>query len=115
MTYHLHCPLLFGLLFLFLISFGIVGWLALHEGVSPISHFFDLLLHDHVMQLVMLDFAFFFVWVFLWMIDRARQTNRSAAPWIIVGIFAASLMIYFFILTEKRAAASSPAGDDRPS
>ncbi len=116
MPYHLRRPLLSVLLILFLISFVVIGWFALREGVSPVSHFFDLLQHDRVMQLVMLDFTFFFIWVFLWMIDRARQTNRTAAPWIIVGILAASLMIYLFILTEKnRNPASSLCGPDQPS
>ncbi len=86
----------------FLIAFAALTWMAWSEMEAPLQHTWDLLKHDRIFQMVMLDFTFFFIWVFLWMIDRARKTQRNPFPWIIVGLLVATLMIYLFVLTEPR-------------
>ncbi len=102
MEYHTNPRILLILLIVFAGGFIIIGFCALGEYANPLQHLWDLLVHDHVVQLIMFDFLFFFVWVFLWMIDRGKLRNRRMFPWLVVGIVAATLMIYIFILSERR-------------
>ncbi|MBI3766770.1 MAG: hypothetical protein HY277_09765 [Ignavibacteriales bacterium] len=81
--------------------------MSLIEAQSPFAHFWNLMLHDRIFQVVMLDFTFFFVWVFFWMIDRARMNGRNPYPWLLVGMCVATLMIYLYILTERRGSTQS--------
>ncbi len=92
----------------FVIPFVAVGIMALLEGADPVSHLFDLLLHDRVVQLIMIDFVFFFVWVVLWMIDLGRREKRNVLVWIPLGLIAGTLMITLFVL-------SNPRKTERPS
>ncbi len=82
----------------FALSYLIFGELAMREWSDPVAHFLDLLLHDRVVQLIMIDFFFFFVWVVFWMIDYGRRERRRVLYWIPLGAIAATLMITLFLL-----------------
>ena len=86
---------------LFVAGFIILGLLTLGQFDHPLSHYGDLLMHDHIVQMIMFDFLFFFLWVFFWMIDRGKVRNRRVFSWLLVGLVAATLMIYLFILSER--------------
>jgi lysylphosphatidylglycerol synthetase-like protein (DUF2156 family) len=83
MQLHTHRALLLPLFVVFLGGFFLLGWLALAAYKSPLEHLWDLTRHDRIFQLVLYDFLFFFVWVFLWMIDRgkARGVRRIRGLW----------------------------------
>lgn len=102
MELHTNNKLLSLLLVVFMIGFVALGILALDQFNHPFDHFRDLVTHDRVVQMIMFDFIFFFIWVFLWMIDRGKKTGRVVVPWLVVGIVAATLMVYIFILTGRK-------------
>ncbi len=102
MELHTNRKLLLGLLIAFCLGFAVLMWIAWTEIPAPLDHLWQLTLHDRMFQLVTLDFLFFFFWVFFWMVDRARRTQRNLFPWLIVGLLSATLMIFLFILTESK-------------
>lgn len=102
MPLHTNRRLLVALTIPFTITFLVLLWSSVAGTGNPGARFFDLLFHDRVFQLVMFDFTFFFIWVFLWMIDRGREKGRMVFPWLIVGLLCATLMIHLFIATEKQ-------------
>jgi uncharacterized BrkB/YihY/UPF0761 family membrane protein len=99
---HTNKRLLSILFILFCVVFVGLGVLTLIECPSPFAHALDLLLHDRIVQLVMVDFAFFFLWVYFWIIDQSRATKRNPIPWFIVGLIAATIMIYAFVLSGQK-------------
>ena len=102
MELHTNKKLLTLHLILFVTGFTVLAILAFGQFTNPFDHFADLLLHDRIVQMVMFDFFFFFLWVLYWMIDRGKRSGRRVLPWVLVGILAATLMIYIFILTERK-------------
>jgi hypothetical protein len=84
-----------------------LGILSRSAYEHPLQHYIDLLLNDRIVQIIMLDFLFFFIWVVLWMADQRRETGRRVVLWIPLGLVAASLMIYLFIIARRKEEASS--------
>lgn len=104
---HTNRALMTILLVIFTVGFILLGILSLLEYEHPLSHYMELLFHDRIVQIIMLDFLFFFIWVVLWMIDCGRKSGRSAIGWIPLGLIAASLMIYLYVITERKDRSSS--------
>ena len=102
MNLHTNPRILSILLIFFLTGFCLLGISALMQFDHPLEHYIDLLMHDRVVQMIMFDFLFVFIWVFLWMIDQEKPFRRYVFRWILIGMIAATLMIYLFILLDRR-------------
>lgn len=102
MQLHTHRPILWGLLIMFLLGFIWLGWLYIVETPEPLSHAKELIVGDRFVQFLLFDFACFFIWVALWMIDFSCPRHRSPYPWILLGLIAATAMICGFVLAMGR-------------
>jgi hypothetical protein len=102
MKLHKNKAALHVLLVLFVAGVLALGTLTLIEDSAPFAHAWRLLLNDRIMQLVMWDFLFFFVWVCFWIHDDARERSRRRVPWFLLGVIAATLMIYVYVLCGER-------------
>jgi uncharacterized BrkB/YihY/UPF0761 family membrane protein len=102
MNLHTNPRVLLILLVLLLIGFTLLGILALRQFDHPLDHYWNLLVHDRIVDMIMFDFFFFFVWVYFWMTDRGKSAGRVVFLWLRIGVIAATLMIYLYILTGRK-------------
>ncbi len=103
MNLHTSRPIAGALFTAFSLAAASLGALAFAEGTNPFTHALELLLHDRVVQIIMADFTFFFLWVLCWMIDDGTKQWRKIIPWMIVGLAGATWMITLYVMTRRTA------------